>query len=157
MHLKFSRLGTLVPARPQRPALPDLVLAGGALSLAAAVLFVFAAPVLLGLRQAVTETAIRGNAATVQLAVESWAAANQGTYPHDVHAVLPWLPRSRPPANPVTRRPLEFRAEPGDLTYRCRDDGTGYVIEAWAPDAAGLPRLLLRLEGRTPPPAHAGF
>lgn len=155
MKLQLTRLGTLVVRRPPRPALPDVVLATGAASLVAAVLFVCAAPVLGGLRHAVTETAIRGNAATVQLAVESWAAANLGAYPRDVHAVLPWLPGDRPPRNPVTGRPVEFRAAPGDLTYRCREDGSGYIIEAWAAGPDAPPRLLLRLEGR--PPARAAF
>lgn len=146
-----SRLASLprpTVVRPRRPDLPDLVLAVGAASLVVAALFVFAAPVLGNLRRAVTETAIRGNAATLQLAVESYAAANLGAYPADIHAVLPWLPHDRPPANPVTGRPVEFRDLPGDLTYRREPDGHRYVIEAWAPQPEQAPRVLLRLGGR---------
>ena len=143
------------PMRFAAPDLPDLVLAAGALSLVGALLFVFSAPVAANLRRAVTESAIRGNAATVQLAVESYAAANLGAYPADVHQALPWLPHDRPPANPLTGRPVEFRDLPGDLTYRCDPDRGRYVIEAWAPDGAGGARLLQRLTGRADPAAAA--
>jgi len=132
----------------RRPDLPDLVLAAGAASLLAAVLFVLASPTVHAVRRSVTDSAIRGNAATVQLAVETWAAANLGAYPDDVHRVLPWLPHDRPPRNPVTGRPVEFRPAPGDVVYRPLDGGRGYVIEAFAQDAAPGPRVLLRLEGR---------
>ncbi len=147
--------GRLRGLAARRPAAPDLVLAVGAASLLAAVLFVFASPTLDALGRAVTDSAIRGNAATVQLAVETWAAANLGAYPDDVHRVLPWLPHDRPPRNPVTGRPVEFRPAPGDVTYRPLADGRGYVIEAFAPDAGPAPRVLLRLEGRMAPDAPA--
>jgi hypothetical protein len=137
---------------PARPAAPDLVLAAGAVSLTAVLLFIFATPVTLNLRKAVAASAVKGNAATLQLAVESCAAANLGVYPRDVQAALRWLPRERAPRNPVTGRPVEFTGAPGDLTYRCDKDGRGYVIEAWDPFRAD-PVVLVRLQGRSADPA----
>lgn len=114
----------------------------------ATLLFIAASPTISVMNRLNIDSAVRRNAATLQLAVESYAAANLGAYPADIHAVLPWLPQDRPPANPVTGRPVEFRDLPGDLTYRRDPDGRRYVIEAWAPHPDPKPRLLLRLGGR---------
>ncbi|HPF71700.1 MAG TPA: hypothetical protein PLQ13_13575 [Candidatus Krumholzibacteria bacterium] len=144
------------PALPKRPATPDLVLAAGAACVGAALLMLLASPVTTSLRRASMAAAVRGNAATLQLAVESWAAAHLGAYPDNAAVVLPLLPHDRAPANPVTGRPVTFAAQPGDLTYRRTADGRGYVIEAWDP-ARAAPTVLMRLEGRQAPVAQARF
>lgn len=140
----------------RRPPVPDrgnLVLGAGLACLLAALLFVFAGPGLREVRRSSLETAVRNNAATLQLAAESYAAAHQGRYAADPHDLLPLLPDERPPANPVTGRPAGFRAAPGDLTYLSRDDGRAYRIEGWGATATGRP--LIVLAGGTPASARA--
>ena len=75
--LRPSRILLLRHLLP-RPSRADLVLWLGSASLVTASLFVFAGPGLQQVQRASLETAIRTNAATLQLAAESYAAAHQG-------------------------------------------------------------------------------
>ncbi|RKZ16242.1 hypothetical protein DRQ50_06470 [bacterium] len=146
LHIKLS---LPKPAPPPRPSRADLVLWSGAVCLVAASLFVFAGPGLRQVQKASFETAVRTNAATLQLAAESYAAAHQGSYPDDPHDLLPWLPGDRPPVNPVDGEPLRFRDEPGDVTYRSPTHGRDYVIEGWGRRAAlGPPVIVLSGQAR---------
>ena len=153
--MKFWTLYVSVLDRLPRPQVSraDLVLWTGAACLVAASLFVFAGPGLKQVRKASLETAVRANAATLQLAAESYAAAHQGRYPDDPHDLLPWLPDDRPPANPLSGEPVGFRPEPGGVTYRSPSGGRDYIIEGWG---TGGSRPVIVLEGRAPARASLG-
>lgn len=131
--------------RPGRPAVVDLVFSAGAASLVLSVVFVVSEPVRARLQARSHEAAIAANAATLQLAAETHAAANGGHYARNALELLPWLPGGQAPRNPYTREPTLFRGIAGDLTYRPAPGG-GYVIEAWGSGAA-RPRLLATLRG----------
>ena len=142
--------GGLSALRPRLPAgglpgprrLPwgDLVLAVGAASLVLSVLWVVTAPAREQILDRGRATRTVANAATLQLAAETFAAANQGRYPRDARALVAWLPERRAPRNPYTGDACLFRAAPGEVTWR-RLPGTGYVIEAWGRGPDGACRL----------------
>lgn len=136
-----------LPPRQARPAWQDLLLGTGAVALAAAVLLVLGLPGYHRLENRARLAAIRGNAATMQLAAETYAAQNQGRYPAGPSDLIPWLPGKRAPQNPLTGREAEFRAEPGDVTYRSSTGGQDYVIQAWGFGAGPGPQVLLTLTG----------
>jgi hypothetical protein len=141
--------------RLDRSALPDrsdLVLLAGGACLVAASLFVFAGPGLDEVQRTARERAVRANAATLQLAAETYAAMHQGRYADDPLDLVPLLPGDRTPRNPYSGDEVRFSDAPGDLTYRASAAGNGYVIEAWGSAADAGP--LVRLKGR---PATAGF
>lgn len=129
--------------RPGRPAVGDLVFAAGAASLVLSLVFVVSEPTRARLQARSDEATIAANAATLQLAVETFAAANGGRYAREARELLPWLPGGVAPRNPYTGEPTLFRGNAGDLTYRPAPGG-GYVIEAWGPGGA-RPRLLATL------------
>jgi hypothetical protein len=147
MQPKLTKLSTL--PRPELPDRADLVLMAGGICLVATALFVFAGPGLKELRQAKLEEAVRGNAATLQLAAESYAAAHLGRYPADARELVPWLPDDAPPLNPLTGEAVGFTAAPGDLTYRLSTGGRDYVIQGWGTADAATP--LVTLVGRRSP------
>ena len=149
--LKLQKPEFRVP-RPGRPALADLVCAAGAASLVLSVLFVVNAPELNRLQARSSEEKIVANAATLQLAAETYAALNGGRYPRDVLELLPLLPEGAAPRNPYTDEPTMFRGVAGDLTYRPAAGGS-YVIEAWGRGAA-RPQRLAMLRGSAPSAAH---
>lgn len=134
-----------------RPALPDVVFAAGTGCLVLALVVVLTAPSIGRLRARAHEAAVLGNAATVQLAAETFAAGHQGRYPADVAELLPYLPKGRAPRNPYTGRPDGFTVGVGDVTYRSPSGGRDYLIEAWGPGTA-RPRLLAALRGRAAQP-----
>ncbi|MBM4131209.1 hypothetical protein FJ250_09305 [bacterium] len=131
--------------RSTRRAAADLVFAAGAASLVLSVVFVLGEPARARLQARADEARIAANAATLQLAVETHAAANGGRYARTALELLPWLPERRAPRNPYTDEPTLFRGNAGDLTYRPAP-GCGYVIEAWGRDGT-RPRLLATLHG----------
>lgn len=132
--------------RMNKPSAPDLVLTAGAASLVLACLFLLGAPALNHLRGRALEAEVRGNAATLQLAAETYASKNLGRYPEDPLDLLAYLPGDAVPFNPLTGDPVRFRNEPGDLTYRSPSRGSDYVIEAWGADGEGRTQRLLILE-----------
>ena len=132
----------------KRPETPDLVLAAGSISLVLVCLFLFGAPALKHLQGRARESATQGNAATLQLAAETYAFRNLGRFPEDPLDLLASLPGDEAPRNPYTGQALFFRNEPGDLTYRSPSHGNDYIIEAWGPGDKGRPELLLVLKGR---------
>lgn len=126
--------------RLSRPPLGDLVLALGAASLALSLLWVVTGPSRERILDQGRAARTVANAATLQLAAETYAAANRGQYPRDARALLSWLPEGRAPRNPYTGEGCLFRAGPGEVTWQ-RLPGTGYIIEAWGPGAGGPCRL----------------
>lgn len=135
-----------------RSVLPDLWLAVGAASLVLSVLYVVMGPAREQVRMRAAEVETRNNAATLQLAAETYAAAHLGRYPRDVRELLPYLPGGAAPRNPFSGDPVTFRAAGGDLTWRTQAGGD-YVIEAWGPGPA-RPSRLVTLRGRTPAQSH---
>ena len=129
---------------------PDLVLAIGLASMIVVSLFLLGIPAFHYLEGRAQEAAVRGNAATLQLAAETYAAANMGQYPEDPLDLISYLPGDEPPQNPLTGKPALFRAKPGDLTYRSPTKGQDYVIEAWGQGNTHQPKRLLVLKGRKP-------
>ena len=93
---------------------------------------------------------MRGNAATLQLAAESYAAANLGLYPEDPLDLISFLPGDKPPVNPITGKLSMFRSQPGDLTYRSPTNGKDYVIEAWGKGKDNNPERIMLIKGRKP-------
>ena len=146
---KFNswKIKATLPARPLQPAWSDLLLGIGAVALAAAVLLMLGLPGYHRLENRARLAAIRGNAATLQLAAESYAAQHQGLYPGNSAELIPWLPGNQAPQNPLTGRVAEFRAEPGDVTYRSSTGGQDYVIQAWGFGPGAAPQVLLTLTG----------
>lgn len=145
MKLRMTKPALPLIRRSQLPDRSDLVLAAGGACLVAACLFVFAGPGLHQVRQRSREQAVRANAATLQLAAETFAAMHRGQYATDPFDLLPLLPNDRAPRNPYTGDPVRFNDAPGDLTYRASAAERGYVIEAWG-DAMEIAPLL-RLTG----------
>jgi hypothetical protein len=138
--LRPRRLDWRQLPRPGRLPLGDLMLALGAASLALSVLWVVTGPSRERILDQGRAARTVANAATLQLAAETYAAANRGQYPRDARALLSWLPEGRAPRNPYTGEGCLFRAGPGEVTWQ-RLPGTGYVIEAWGPGAGGPCRL----------------
>lgn len=130
----------------------DAVLALGTSSLVCACLFLLGVPAYRHLEGRAHEATVRGNAATLQLAAETYAATNLGEYPNDPLDLIPFLPDDEAPRNPYTGRAGVFQGVPGDLTYRSPTQGKDYIIEAWGPDGEGRARCLVRLQGRRPRP-----
>jgi hypothetical protein len=130
--------------------LPDLVLAAGSVSIIVVFLFVLGVPAFHFLQGRAYEATVRGNAATVQLAAETYAAANLGRYPSDPLDLVAYLPGKQPPLNPYNGKPAHFRGQIGDLTYRSPTNGQDYIIEAWGPGKDNQARRLLTLSGHRP-------
>jgi len=156
--MKFNLPRPTLPKRPfVRPTLPDrsqlvLVLGGGCLL--AACLYVFAGPGLGEVQQTSRETAVRSNAATLQLAAETYAAQHQGRYATDPLDLVVLLPGDRAPHNPYTGEVVAFTDEPGGITYRSPTRGGDYVIEGWG--RANTTEPLIRLMGRAVDPRPGG-
>lgn len=134
--------------RVDKATLPDLALAVGAASLVLSILYVVMGPVREQVRMRAAEVATRNNAATLQLAAETYAAGHLGRYPRDVRELVPYLPEGKAPRNPFNGDPVLFRAASGEVTWRTQAGGD-YVIEAWGPGPA-RPRRLVTLRGRSP-------
>lgn len=109
----------------------DYVLAGGALVLAVSIVLLLSLPLLNRVQANIRLEAIRDNAATVQLAVESYARQNLGRYPQSVTELVACLPDGEPPVNPLDGKRVAFVRRPGDVTYTLLPDGRRYRIEAW--------------------------
>ena len=131
-----------------RPSTADLVLTAGAASLVLVCLFLLGSPALHHLQDRARCAEVQGNAATLQLAAETYAFRNDGRYPVDPLDLVELLPGRTPPVNPLTGEALRFRVEPGDLTYRSPSRGGDYVIEAWGGDEDSGPTRLLVLRGK---------
>jgi hypothetical protein len=129
-----------------------LVLSLGTASLVLVCLFLLAIPGYIHLKGRAQLAAVRGNAATVQLAAETYAAAHQGRYPTDHLDLLPYLPEDRAPDNPLTGGRLLFQGGEGDLTYRSPTNGGDYVIQAYGRRNEGGFPVLLTLKGRNRSP-----
>lgn len=133
-----------------RPSAADLILTLGTVSLVTVCLFLLGAPALKHLQRRALEAEVCGNAATLQLAAETYAARNEGRYPEDPLDLLSYLPGDSAPQNPLTGGTLLFQGEPGDLTYRSPTRGRDYVIEAWGEGDAGRACRLLVLQSHPP-------
>lgn len=125
-----------------------LVLSLGSASLVLVCLFLLAIPGYIHLKGRAQLAAVRGNAATVQLAAETYAAAHQGRYPTDHLDLLPYLPEDRAPDNPLTGGRSLFQGGEGDLTYRSPTNGGDYVIQAYGRRNEGGFPVLITLKGR---------
>ena len=123
----------------------DLILAGGAAILGLSLLLVVALPAYHRLEDRARLAAVKGVAATLQLAAESYASQNLGRYPTDPLDLIPYLPGDRAPLNPLTGEFIDFRAQPGDVTYDSADEGRGYEITAWIYGPGRQARALLTL------------
>jgi hypothetical protein len=134
----------------EKPDWSNLVLCMGAASLVLVCLFLLAVPGYFHLKNRAQLAAVRGNAATVQLAAETYAAAHQGSYPVDPLDLLHYLPEKRAPVNPLTGKASLFKGGEGDLTYRSPTNGNDYVIQAYGRRSAGRVPLLLTLKGERP-------
>lgn len=129
---------------------PDLVLALGTVSLLVVLMILTGLPAYRMMRNRAFLVEIKGNAATLQLAAETYGAAHLGQYPTDPLDLVPYLPGGEPPLNPLTGDRTLFRVVPGDLTYRSPTHGHDYVIEAWGPGPEKLPQRLTILQGHSP-------
>jgi len=132
------------------PQLPDIVLAVGCISLVIVCLGLFAVPGYHELRLRAKAAAVVGNAATVQLAAETYAATHEGDYATDPLDLLPYLPAKAAPANPYSDNKIDFAGVAGDLTYRSPSQGSDYIIQAFAMGSGGKPKLVATLTGRRP-------
>ena len=137
----------------KRPTLPrpdwsTVVLGLGTVSLVVVVLFLLGVPGYRHLKGRAQLAAVRGNAATVQLAAETYAAAHQGRYPTDPLDLIPLLPGDRAPQNPLSGKPVQFRGEPGGLTYRSPTNGGDYIIQAFGKQTGRQAPPLLTLKGK---------
>ncbi|MBU8870266.1 MAG: hypothetical protein KOO60_05245 [Gemmatimonadales bacterium] len=132
----------------KRPDTPDLVLTAGSVSLILVCLFLLGAPALRNLQDRARASAVQGNAATVQLAAETYAFRNQGCYPEDPLDLVEYLPGEVAPQNPYTGQALLFKNQPGDLTYRSPSRGHDYIIEAWGSGERGCSERILVLKGQ---------
>ena len=128
--------------------LPDVVFTCGCASLICVCIFLAAQPAVSLLRTWVQEAAVRGNASTLQLAAETYAARNMGRYPEDPLDLLVFLPRGEVPRNPYSGKGVDFTIQPGDVTYRSSTRGGDYLIEAYGLTKDGKPSLLVSLKGR---------
>jgi hypothetical protein len=142
----LARAKTLVVIR--KPELPDVILTAGTAGLVVVCLGLLGVPAYTTLKMRAKSAAVVGNAATLQLAAESYAAVNQGRYAEDALDLLPYLPADSAPANPYTDDEIVFRGGPGDLTYRSPTRGGDYVIQAFAMGPDKKPRLVKTLIGR---------
>lgn len=129
---------------------PDLVLAAGGASLILACFFILGAPAYHRLQRQARAAAVCGNAATLQLAAETYAAGHQGRYPEDPLDLVPYLPGDQAPRNPYTGASASFAGGAGDLTYRSPTRGGDYVIQAWGRTPDGEATLVITLKGRSP-------
>ncbi len=134
----------------KRPELPDVILAVGCISLVVVCLGLLGVPAYHKLQLKAKSAAVVGNAATLQLAAESFAAANQGHYPEDPLDLLPFLPSDSAPVNPYTADCIEFQGVAGGLTYRSPTRGRDYVIQAFAKGPGDEVVLVRTLTGRKP-------
>ncbi len=130
---------------PQRD---DLVLALGGLVLSTALLLLIGVPLLNQLEARARLVAVKGNAATLQLAAESYAQQHLGQYPGNVADLVPYLPQAKSPQNPLDGKPLQFTKRPGDVTYHASADKRGYWIKAWMYGPGGTCRELATLLGK---------
>ncbi len=130
-----------------RPGRDDVVLALGILVLTSALLLLTGVSLFNRLEAGTRLVAVKGNAATLQLAAESFARQHLGRYPTSAADLLTYLPGHQPPANPLDGRPLTFARRPGDVTYTPLDGGRGYRIKAWIYGPQGGCRELLTLAG----------
>ena len=126
----------------------NLVLCLGSASLVLVVLFLLGIPGYQHLKGRVELAAVRGNAATVQLAAETYAAAHLGQYPTDHLDLVPYLPQDQAPLNPLTGNKTLFKGGQGDLTYRSPTNGGDYVIQAYGRESRGRVPVLLTLKGK---------
>ncbi len=131
----------------KKPEMPDVVLTAGAVGLVVVCLGLLGVPAYHTLKMRAKSSAVVGNAATLQLAAESYAAANQGRYAEDALDLLPFLPADSAPVNPYTDDVIVFRGGAGDLTYRSPTRGGDYVIQAFAMGPGQAPRLITTLSG----------
>lgn len=134
----------------RRPELPDVVLAVGCISLVVVCLGLLGVPAYHKLQLRVKSAAVIGNAATLQLAAESYAASHQGRYAEDALDLLPFLPADTAPVNPYTADNIDFQGGPGDLTYRSPTRGRDYVIQAFAKGPGDDAILVRTLTGKMP-------
>ncbi len=138
----------------KKPTMPqvsgaDFVLAAGTIALTVTIIFLLGVPGFNVLQNRTRLVATNGNAATLQLAAESYAAQNQGRYPEDPLDLIPFLPGEEPPLNPFSGSISIFNGAVGDITYRSPTGGGDYVIQAWGQDEMGKPLLILTLSGRS--------
>jgi hypothetical protein len=131
-----------------KPELPDVILTAGTVGLVVVCLGLLGVPAYTTLKMRAKSAAVVGNAATLQLAAESYAAVNQGRYAEDALDLLPYLPADSAPVNPYTDDEIVFLGAPGDLTYRSPTRGRDYVIQAFAMGPNKTPRLVKTLAGR---------
>lgn len=129
------------------PSRDDTLLAVGVLVLVSSLLMLVGIPVLNHLEARARLVAVKGNAATLQLAVESFARQHMGNYPTDVAEVLTYLPQAKAPTNPLDGKPLQFAPRPGDVTYTSLGQGCGYRIKAWIYGPQEKCRELITLKG----------
>ncbi len=127
------------------PKRDDLILAVGALTLTIAVVLAAGLPLLNHLEARARLVAVKGNAATMQLAAESYAQQHLGQYPESVGDLVPYLPQAKSPRNPLDGKPLQFAERPGDVTYTLAPDKRGYRIKAWMYGPGGTCRELMTL------------
>ncbi|MFT5232148.1 MAG: hypothetical protein ACI9UK_001008 [Candidatus Krumholzibacteriia bacterium] len=127
---------------------PDVMYAFGLVSLVVVGVGVIGYPSLDHLNRQDHKEAVLRNAATMQLAAESFAAAHQGQYAQNAVDLLPYLPNNCAPENPYTADKILFQGAAGDLTYRSIGQGQNYLIEAFAEGRGDGPKLLRTLEGR---------
>jgi hypothetical protein len=129
---------------------PDVVLAVGTISLIVVCLGLLAVPGYHRLQLKAKASAVISNAATLQLAAETYAAAHQGRYAEHALDMLPYLPQGTAPVNPYTSAASSFQGAAGDLTYRSPTRGRDYVIQAFAIGPGAEPRLVATLTGKSP-------
>ena len=130
------------------PKLPDIVLSVGLASLVVVGLGVFGYPLLSEMNRQNKEEAALANAATLQLAAESFAASHQGRYAELAVDLLPYLPDNSAPVNPYTADKMLFQSVAGDLTYRLSEKDRSYVIEVYSEGRGHEPQLLRTLVGK---------
>ena len=147
MKALLAKLPSLKRPTLPRPDWSTVVLGLGTVSLVVVLLFLLGVPGYRHLKGRAQLAAVRGNAATVQLAAETYAASHQGEYPTDPLDLIPLLPGDRAPLNPFTGKPVQFRGEPGGLTYRSPTNGGDYVIQAFGKQTGRQTPLLMTLKG----------
>ncbi len=152
LQIKLDWRGWLARAKAllvfKKPTLPDVVLAVGTVGLVVVCLGLLGVPAYHTMKMRAKSAAVVGNAATLQLAAESYAAVHQGRYAEDALDLLPFLPADSAPVNPYTDDEIVFRGEAGDLTYRSPTRGGDYVIQAFAMGPEKRPRLITTLTGK---------
>jgi len=131
----------------RKPETSDVVLTVGCISLLIVCLGLLGVPAFHQLSLRAKSAAVVGNAATLQLAAETYAAVHQGRYAEDPLDLLPYLPADSAPVNPYTTDVIRFEGVAGGLTYRSPTRGGDYVIQAFAMGRAGEARLVRTLTG----------